>query len=175
MHKYANSQDSALQNYAVIMCRAWERTARYMWNYIQTSSERPLGHVKCAWMRYEFQSGGALGNKPHTHGGLTLYPEPVEVTLSRIRCAMKDFFNVSAGTDIDSLLGSGMVQDVPEFIRLHQLAHQLQTHNCQNAGSRCLKRQASDGSVICRVPKHPLLCSHTSRKRDYATLQPWTD
>ena len=46
-----------LQNYSVLLTRAWERTVHYTWNYITTSAEQPLGHVKSSWMRYEFQSG----------------------------------------------------------------------------------------------------------------------
>jgi hypothetical protein len=144
-----------LQSYAVIMTRAWERTGRYIWKYIQYSPERPLGHVKVAWMRYEFQSSGALGNRPHIHGGVTLYPESKETTLQRIRCSMKDMFTSSAGTDMDTLLQEGLVASPEEFATLYCLANQLQTHSCANAASRCMKRRAADDSLICRVQRHP--------------------
>ena len=35
-------------------------------------------------MRYEFQSAGALGNRPHVHGGVTLYDEPIETTSGEV-------------------------------------------------------------------------------------------
>jgi predicted GIY-YIG superfamily endonuclease len=147
-------QSTMLQNYAVIMCRSWERTVRYIWHYIQYSPERPLGHVKNAWMRYEFQSAGALGNRPHVHGGITLHPEREDITLARICCSMKDFFTESAATDMHTLITEGFVHDCEDFVKLHTLAYQLQTHDCQKAGSRCLKRSADD-SLICRVQRHP--------------------
>ena len=155
IRNFPTSHEVVLQNYAVILCRAWERTVRYIWNYIQFSPEQPLGHVKTAWMRFEFQSAGALGNKPHVHGGITLHPESEDVTLSRICCCMKDFFTASAQTDLKRLIETGITPQLEDFIRLYSLASQLQTHSCQNAGSRCLKRRAADDSLICRVPRHP--------------------
>jgi predicted GIY-YIG superfamily endonuclease len=153
------SQSEMLQNYAVIMCRAWERTGRYIWHYIQFSPERPLGHVKSAWMRYEFQSSGALGNRPHIHGGVTLHPEPQDISLARIRCSQKDFFTVSSATDLNTLIRDGFVTGFEDFIKLYSLAYQLQTHDCAKAGSRCLKRSADD-SLICRVQRHPASFSY---------------
>jgi hypothetical protein len=148
------NRDAMLQNYAVIMCRAWERTSRYVWEYIQFSPERPLGHVKCAWMRYEFQSAGALGNRPHVHGGITLHPESEQVSLQRISCSLRDMFSVTTHTDMSTLMKVGVVNNESEFARLRNLANQLQTHSCTNAAGRCQKR-AADGSMICRVQKHP--------------------
>ena len=182
--------DAMLQNYAVIMCRSWERTGRYFWNYIQYSSERPLGHVKCAWMRYEFQSAGALGNRPHIHGGVTLHPEPEQVSLERIRCSIKDFFTASARTDLPHLIQDGFISDLEQFIPMFSLASQLQSHSCVRAGSRCMKRRASDDSLICRVPKHPPGLSYYFQEKeglydeqtlerlqflDLGTLDPYTN
>ena len=122
LRKFPFSHEAVLQNYAVILCCAWERTIRYFWNYIQFSPEQPLGHVKTAWMMFEFQSAGALGKKPHVHGGITLHTEPKDVTLSRICCCMKDFFTASAHTDLKHLLESGITPQLEDFIRLHSLA-----------------------------------------------------
>ena len=157
----SESVDCLLQNYSVILTRAWERTVYYIWNYITTSREQPLGPVKNDWMRFEFQSAGALGNRPHVHGGITLHEEPLSRTLSRVRCSNSSMWCEEAGTDVETLRRQGIVVDMRDYFHLQELAAKLQQHSCQQAGGRCQKRRARDDTLICRVPRHPPSCQYS--------------
>ena len=149
----ASILDQMLQDYSIILSRAWKRTVYSIWNYIANSVERPLGHVK-SWMRYQFQTNSALGNRPHVHGGITIHEEPLEDTVSRVRCGHAAVWSQTCGTDYQTLLQDEIVNSDSEFSRLVDLAGILQQHSCEKAHHRCRKRKATDESFVCRVPRH---------------------
>ena len=150
-----NESDILLQNYSTLLTRCWERTVHYTCKYMTTSIEQPLSPVKTSWMRYEFQSSGALGNRPHVHGGITLHDEPIERTLSRVRCSNSTMWSEECSTDLNALLNDGIVDNSIEYSRLMDLAACIQQHDCSIANQRCLKRKDRDDTFVCRVPRHP--------------------
>ena len=152
-HEGAGMQ-RALLSYCGIMCRCWERTMRYFMYWIEHSPQQPCGRVVSTWSRYEFQSHGAPGNKPHVHGFIKVAGEQETQKLHRIRCNMSAMFARNAGTDRQTLLESGLITDQSEFGDLRALCEMLCIHDCGNAKWRCHKLQ-TDGSSKCRVQQHP--------------------
>ena len=150
-----SSLHDLLQNYSILLTRAWERTVHYIWQYITQSPQHIVGHVKSSWMRFEFQSAGALRNRPHVHGGVTLFEEPEDTTLSRVRCSTATMWAPETKSDFHTLKEEGLVKDYSEFCSLQDLACKLQQHDCTKANERCKKRKAKDDTLICRVPRHP--------------------
>jgi hypothetical protein len=159
-----------LQNYCVMLTRAWERTVHYIWQYINTSHEQILGPIKASWMRFEFQIAGALGNRPHVHAGVTLQNEPLQQTLSRIRCSNMTMWANETNTDFETLQHDALVTSHADYGKLQDHASTLQQHSCYNAGARCMKRKAKDDTLLCRVPKHPSSFLYTFQ--DHGTLYP---
>ena len=88
------------------------------------------------------------------HAGITLKPEEKEETLKRVACRLSDLFSTALGTDFESLKQRKLVHSFEELLDVHQLKI-LQTHDCDAAGSRCMKRLDEDGNKVCRVPVHP--------------------
>lgn len=124
--------------------------------YVEKSPERPLGHVKHLWWRWEFQDPGSRGNKPHVHGGVTLHEgASEEELLQRICCRSTSFFHREYGTDFDGLLGRGLVSSWSEYCKLHELLQTVQMHDCDRARHRCKKKRNAAGELMCRVPRHP--------------------
>ena len=144
----------ALQAYCAIMCRCWERTIRYFMHWLQHSPEQPCGQVMSTWFRYEFQTHGAPGNKPHVHGFVKVADEEDSVKLARIKCRLSTMFSHDLGTDRLSLRARGLIEDERDLGELHQLCNMLCFHQCEQANSRCQKVQ-KDGSTSCRVQQHP--------------------
>ena len=144
----------ALQAYCAIMCRCWERTIRYFMHWLQHSPEQPCGQVISTWFRYEFQTHGAPGNKPHAHGFVKVADEQDSVKLARIKCRLSTMFSHHAGTDRRSLRARGLIEDERDLAQLHQLCNMLCFHQCDQANNRCQKLQ-KDGTTSCRVQQHP--------------------
>ena len=161
-----------VQNYSVLLTRAWERTVHYIWQYITTSHKQILGPVKSSWMRFEFQSAGVLGNRPHVHAGITLQDEPLDTTLARIRCSNMSMWAPDTATDFDSLKADGLIDTVEDYEGLQHLANTLQQHSCTKAGGRCMKRRSKGNTFICRVPKHP--ASFSYEFQDHGILYTYT-
>ena len=66
---YANENkdvyEAVVQSFMGMFVRMWERMSSVVMEYIEKSSERPLGEVLRIWWRYEFQT--SQGNLPHIH------------------------------------------------------------------------------------------------------------
>ena len=149
-----------LQSYCAIMCRCWERTMRYIMHWLEHSPQQPCGQVLSTWFRYEFQSHGAPGNKPHVHGFVKVAGEEDSEKVERIRCKMSSMFAPDAGTDRQTLLASGLITDQCDFGDLMMLCEMLCVHDCAKANSRCQK-VLKDGSTMCRVQQHPPSLEYT--------------
>ena len=128
-----------MHNHCVLLTRAWERTVHYTRKYLTTSSEQPLGRVKISWMRFEFQSAGALGNRPPVHGGLTLYSEPISQTLNRVKCSNAAMWSTDSLTDYNRLAQDGIVENYRQYSDLIDLCTSLPHHDCGQADFRCMK------------------------------------
>jgi hypothetical protein len=114
-----------------------------------------LGKIEKIFCRWEFQSAGALGNKPHVHCGLTLKDEPIEHTLHRIKCVLGGFIgSVEHGTSWSALNQNGLIDETFLYGDLNEL-QEIQRHDCQKANNRCHKRINDEGQTVCRVPVHP--------------------
>lgn len=116
-----------------------------------------IGRVKNLFYRFEFQGAGAKGNKPHVHCGLTLYPEPEEVSVSRICCNSTNFHTTLYKTDFESLLREGVVSNYGEYERWQAIVAYVNIHNCNAAQYRCVKATTASGEQICRYHRQPEL------------------
>lgn len=125
-------------------------------DYLLYSKEHILGDVISYWARFEFQSDGALGNKPHVHAGIALNPNTFNEKEVNQRIANRpcDYWCKELGTDYESLKENNLVDNWKDFCHIHKLIEDLQNHDCQKGNGRCLKKQRN-GTYVCRVPKHP--------------------
>uniref|UniRef100_UPI00358E8AEA uncharacterized protein n=1 Tax=Myxine glutinosa TaxID=7769 RepID=UPI00358E8AEA len=142
------------QSYCVIMCRAWERTSRYFLHWLEHSPEQPCGEVQTLWARYEFQSTGSPGNRPHIHGFLKVKNEDEKTKLSRIRCQISHIFSKSARMTMRCLLEDGFVETFEDYCDMYALCMKVQVHDCSHAQNRC-QRKMANGTWKCRVQQHP--------------------
>ena len=138
----------------VLLLSAWNRTIQSFYHYLTNTKESILGPVDSVFMRYEFQGEGCPGNKPHIHAGITLKPEAKEDTLQRVACRLKDLCSTMFGTDFESLKRLNLIDSFEDLLDLNKMTR-IQTHDCEAAGSRCMKRLGEDGKKVCRVPVHP--------------------
>ena len=154
-------REQALLSYAGIMCRSWERSIRHYFDYALNSPERPLGHIKTFWYRFEHQTGEGHGNKSHFHGGVRLHEDDQNLIKNRerIACSNSDAFSLPRRTDKRSLIKSGLVKNNSEYSELIELHLKLQYHSCASSNSRCQKTNF-EGKTVCRVPHHPASFSY---------------
>jgi hypothetical protein len=95
------------------------------------------------------------GNKCHLHGGICNEGEDKETILSRICCDPDRFFSEQFGTDYESLLKEGLVDDREDFWHLQEMMKTLMIHRCDRSGERCKKPRGESGEECCRVRGHP--------------------
>ena len=115
------------------MCRAWERVIRGFYRYIKYSPDRPFGRVQGWWGRFEFQSEGAKGNKPHFHSGLSLVPgsETKQTTIDRCDNHSAHVFSVQQNTAYHQLIRDGLIKNKKEFFELSELLELMHVHDCR--------------------------------------------
>ncbi|XP_047738244.1 uncharacterized protein LOC125177549 [Hyalella azteca] len=148
--------DKKLQNACPLLCRAWARSVRYLFEFLMHGEEKIFGELKNVWYRFEFQNAGSPGNKPHVHAGLTLKDRSRNDNerLKRVHNNLLDMFNDVNRTDFESLVNDGLVKDRADFVELVNLADRLTQHNCSKSGFKCMKITSKDGSKRCRVPRY---------------------
>jgi predicted GIY-YIG superfamily endonuclease/DNA replication protein DnaC len=165
MEKIAEGDSNKLlmldQEYQNVKVKSWRRTIQALQRYFMESPDQVLGPIKTYFLRYEFQSKGSVGNKPHIHMGVSLKEEPEEKTLSRICCQTRLLFNDYFKTDEVTLTKQGLVDEHFTYSDILGLAT-LQQHHCEATNGRCMRRNA-EGQEHCRVPVHP--------ERDYAWFE----
>ncbi|CAG0901954.1 unnamed protein product [Cyprideis torosa] len=149
--KYADKYFSNM----VLMNRIWERTVHYLTEFLEKSPSKIMGGVYGHFSRIEFQSAGSPGNKCHVHGGINNKGETAEQIVSRICCDPRAFFTPQFGTDYESLLKDGLVENKTDFWHLERLIEKLTIHDCERAGERCKKPRGESGNLVCRVRSHP--------------------
>ena len=153
--KYFPSTDDVLEAHGSIFCRVWCRVLTWFLDWLRFSTDKPCGNVTELWGRFEWQSGQGHGNKPHLHGLLKISGEEEEQKLSRIRGMLSGIFgDESLGTDMKSLLNSGVIRYEQEYAQLQELCAMLQIHVCERGNQRCMVEN-NDGNVSCRVQRHP--------------------
>jgi hypothetical protein len=150
----AAAQVRLTQECQPLMVSCWRRTVNLFFDYLLESKENMLGDVDKIFMRWEFQSAGAFGNKPHVHCGLTLKGEPIQETLDRVVCILNGLIGHTKETTEDGLIEQGLLDDDFDFGKLIELT-KIQQHSCQSAQGRCMKRINDEGETVCRVPVHP--------------------
>ena len=149
-HDYSEEErDIQFQTYQSWSLRAWSRFIEYWADLVETSPEKPFGDCRFIWLRFEFQSTGAKGNKPHVHGGISLVEgsESIEETIRRCSNTVYDLFDIKYHTDYESLIEEGIIKDFHEYEELRELMTTLNNHDC-NTG-RCQKL-GNDGKYHCR-------------------------
>ena len=132
--------------------RCWFRVVKLWFKYILKSPDKPFGELAAVWVRFEWQSEGAKGNKPHVHSGLSLVPgsEPKLRTMRRVDNHERHVFNKDNKTDYFSLIDRKLIKDREEYKQLRCLLEQMKSHNCQVG--RCMK-PAADGKRYCRYQR----------------------
>ena len=139
---------SAIQAEMITMLRAWQRSSALVMKYIETSPEKPLGHVLKLWFRYEFQDQTSAF--PHIHAliwtGEDVFSNNVR---SRVCCSPSTFL----GSLIASVGNNKL--SATQTNHLVDLFHKFQTHSCKKAKFRCHKKTAKLSESVCRVPKYP--------------------
>ena len=144
----------ALQNYAVIFCKAWLKVITCFFEYLVGTKEDILGSVTAFYVRIEFQGTGAIGNLPHGHAGISLDKNSKytpEQLCTKVHNKISKMFNFQNGTDFKSLLKRGIVEDLEDYANLIDLAEKNFVHSCEAAKNACHKSKP-DGSQSCRVP-----------------------
>lgn len=116
-----------------------------------------LGPVKSLFYRFEFQSAGSKGNKPHAHAGIsTLHEEDQHLTSSRICCNSVLFHSIMFGADYKSLRRQGLVTDEHHYEQWKSIVACVQHHDCSKTPFRCQKATDAEGNKICRYHHQPL-------------------
>jgi DNA replication protein DnaC len=154
------------QEYQALKLKSWRRTVHILMKYFLESPDHILGNIKTYFLRWEFQSAGSIGNKPHVHMGLTLHDEPEEATLDRICNKTKELFSECFQTDEVSLSRNGLIDEQFTYNDILPLS-KLQQHSCEMGNGRCMRRDG-EGNERCRVPLHP-----QSDKNWFEELEPF--
>ena len=142
--------------YLPFTLRAWERFVRVLFQELLMRNDNIIGKVKHLFYRYEFQSAGAKGNKPHVHCGVTLEAEPVETTAGRISCDTMSFHSSCYGADYETLRNLGVFSDEEEYNKWKAIVASVQHHDCSKTEFRCMKATNAEGEKICRYHRQPL-------------------
>lgn len=142
-------------NYLTYILRAWERFVKLLFEELLMRNHTILGHVKHLFYRFEFQSAGAKGNKPHVHCGMTLESEPEWVTASRISCDSVTFQSRACGGDFDTLKNAGVFKDLVDYNAWLDVVSCVQHHDCSMTENRCKKATDANGNKVCRYHRQP--------------------
>lgn len=142
-------------SYLPFILRAWERFVRFFLQELIMRNDHIIGKVQNMFYRFEFQGAGAKGNKPHVHAGITLAPEPTDVSTSRICCKTQEFHSSLYGTDYDSLHLLGVVQNETDYKTWCDIVASVNHHDCDKVQGRCMKATNADGEKICRYRRQP--------------------
>ena len=71
--------------------------------------------------------------------GVTLEPEPKDVSCARISCMSKSFDTSMYGTDYETLRGLGVVCDQWDYQEWRNIFGFVNTHDCNRCQQRCMK------------------------------------
>ena len=141
--------------YLPFLLRIWFRFVSVLLQELIMRNDKIIGKVQNLFYRFEFQEAGAKGNKPHCHMGVTLEPEPKDVSCARISCMSKSFDTSMYGTDYDTLRGLGVVCDQWDYQEWRNIFGFVNTHDCNRCQQRCMKATNAFGEKICRYRKQP--------------------
>ena len=148
------------------------KVGEWFMKYIEKSPEQPLGEVKKLWWRWEWQ--GTMGNLPHIHALLwILYNSNSEEGLRKLReriiCRTRD---VMTEMEIYDYMNKGKIKDWDDAFKIQELFALIQSHNCEKANYRCMKRKGVGSKDLqCRVPNYSLNRFDCS-KYDFLELHP---
>ena len=152
---YANENkdvyEAVVQSFMGMFVRMWERMSSVVMEYIEKSSERPLGEVLRIWWRYEFQT--SQGNLPHIHCLLWVnelkssecFQKRVVLKKCQLLFSLEDTF----------LKTIGLVKDTDHAFSLYKDAVKIHYHSCAATNFRCHKRTNENGQSFCRYPVYP--------------------
>ena len=116
-------------------------------------NDQIVGKVENLFYRFEFQSSGSKGNKPHIHCGISLVEDDELQTAGRISCLSLHFFSKVYGADFETLEKARLVKDRWDYELWKDLVGILQHHSCVMNNNRCHKAKDSEGNSICRFPR----------------------
>ena len=142
--------------YLPIVLRIWERFITVLLQELIMRNDTIIGKVKNMFYRYEFQGAGSKGNKPHVHIGVTLEPEPKEISSARIACMSTSFASTLYGTDLYNLLKLGVVSDKDEFDEWCNIFSCVNIYDCDKCEHRCMKATNAQGEKVCQYKKQPI-------------------
>ena len=135
------------ESFMPLYMRLWERAVVFFIEYLEKSTEKPLGTVTNIFPRFEFQT--SKGNAPHLHVIVwTAESKNDPVILNKVLGSFRQLLhqlnvelfdssnkNVTSKEDVDGLL---------------TLAKSLLSHNCEKASYRCHKKCDNSGKMVCR-------------------------
>lgn len=146
---------SLTDNFLPFILRTWERFVAVFLQELVMRNSSILGPVKSLFYRFEFQSAGSKGNKPHVHAGITLHEEDQHLTSSRICCNTVLFHSKLYGADYESLRQQGIVRDQYDYEQWKNIVACVQHHDCSKTQFRCQKATDTEGNKICRYHRQP--------------------
>ena len=157
--QFANGDEKKLEeltdSYLPFVLRAWDRFVGLFVLELLLRNDSIVGKVQNLFGRFEWQGAKAPGNKCHFHCGITLAPEPIEITTSRICCSSREFHGPLYGTDYETLLRLGVVRDEVDFDSWCNVVAYVNHHDCNRAQGRCMKATNAEGDKVCRYRRQP--------------------